>query len=466
MIGASHFADSRPAMPSLNAPFLKWNSAVAATKLDAGQKLEKPIESNQLPSRRTFLHGAGIATGALAAGMPMVHAASDSPIRVGLIGCGGRGSGAAVNAMKADSNVQIVALADLFGDAIASCRSSLERKYPGQFKVTDESCFEGFDGYKQLIASDVDVVLLASPPHYRPDHIEAAVEAGKEVFCEKPVATDPTGVRRVEAACKKADEKGLNVVSGLCWRYDAGMKETIGRIKDGQIGKIVSTQADYLTSPVWIRPRRDGDSEMQYQCRNWYYFNWLSGDHIVEQFIHSLDKAMWLHDDEPPVSAYGLGGRQNRSDLTQGNIYDHFAVIYQWADGTRTYANTRQIAGCFRQVEDFVYGSAGSAKLCAHQIDGPNSWKFKGDEVQMHQAEQDEFFKAIRGERPRINNGDYMCKSTLMAILGREVCYTGAALSYEEIANSPQDLRPESYASTEGPAADVPTPGEYKHPKT
>ena len=395
----------------------------------------------------------------------MVHAASDSRIRVGLIGCGGRGSGAAVNAMQADPDVQVVALADLFAESMASCRSSLGKRFPEQFKVTDEMCFDGFDGYKKLLAADVDVVLLASPPHYRPDHVEAAVDAGKEIFCEKPVATDPTGVRRVEAACRKADEKGLNVVSGLCWRYDTGMKESISRIKDGQIGKLISTQADYLTGPVWIRPRRPEDTEMQYQCRNWYYFNWLSGDHIVEQFIHSLDKALWLRDDEPPVSAYGLGGRQRRSDETQGDVYDHFAVIYEWADGSRTFANTRQIAGCFRQVEDFVFGSAGSAKLCAHQIEGPNPWKHQGKDVQMHQAEQDEFFKALRGERARINNGDYMCKSTLMAILGREACYSGAMLTYDQIANSPQDLRPPSYTSSEGQPVVVPQPGEYTHPK-
>tara|TARA_R110002049_G_scaffold309268_1_gene519624 strand:+ start:167769 stop:169157 length:1389 start_codon:yes stop_codon:yes gene_type:complete len=447
-------------------PSLSDNVA-ASTKQASATTARRAVLQSQAGmqhSRRKFLQSATVATGVVAAGMPMVHAASDSPIRVGLIGCGGRGTGAAVNAMKADPNVQIVALADLFGEAMDSCRTSLEKRYPAQFKVTDDTCYEGFDAYKQMVASDVDVVLLASPPHYRPDHIEAAVDGGKEIFCEKPVAVDAVGVRRVEAACKKADEKGLNVVSGLCWRYDKGMKETISRIQDGQIGNIVSTQADYLTSPVWIRPRREGDTQMQYECRNWYYYNWLSGDHYVEQFIHSLDKAMWLRGDEPPVRAYGLGGRQNRSDLTQGNIYDHFAVIYEWADGTRTYANTRQIAGCFRQVEDFVFGSAGSAKLCAHEIEGSTPWKFKGDEVQMHQAEQNEFFKALRGERARINNGDYMCKSTMMAILGREVCYTGGTLTYDEVANGNQDLRPKSYTSTEGHAAPVPIPGEYKHP--
>lgn len=370
--------------------------------------------------------------------------------------------------MQADPDVRIVALADLFESSIVNCRRSLSRnpKTKDQFEVTDETCFVGFDAYKELLASDVDVVLLASPPHYRPDHIEAAVDAGKEIFCEKPVATDATGVRRVEAACQLADEKRLNVVSGLCWRYDEGLKQTIGQIQSGAIGRIVSTQADYLTNPVWVRPRRPGESQMEYQCRNWYYFNWLSGDHIVEQFIHSLDKALWLRNDEPPTNAYGIGGRQRRSDATQGDVYDHFSIVYEWADGTRTYAQTRQMSGCFNQTEDYVYGSAGHAKLIKHQVYGDKPWKFKGDSVQMHQAEQNEFFKAIRGDRPRINNGSYMCRSTLMAILGREVCYSGRRLTYKEVAESKQDLRPAEYSWGNAPEVSVPQPGKYKLART
>lgn len=431
------------------------------------KKDRKNATSQNAPSsasRRTFLKGAGLSAGLLAGGVPNVHAADSTTIRVGLIGCGGRGTGAAVNAMRADPSVRITGLADLFSLSIENCRKSLGKRHPDQFVVNDDTCYDGFDSYKKLLASDVDVVLLASPPHYRPDHIEAAVEAGKEVFCEKPVATDPTGVRRVEAACKQADEKGLNIVSGLCWRYDKGMQQTVEQIRDGKIGTVVSTQANYLTNPVWIRPRRPDESDMEYQCRNWYYFNWLSGDHIVEQFIHSLDKALWLREDNPPVRAYGLGGRQRRSDETQGDIYDHFSVVYEWANETRTYAHTRQMAGCFNQTEDFVYGTDGRAKMVAHQIDGLKPWKFEGKKVQMHQAEQDEFFKAVRGERPRINNGTYMCRSTLMAILGREVCYSGREMTFDEIATSPQDLRPVGYSWGVAPPVEVPQPGEYRHP--
>lgn len=421
-----------------------------------------PVSS---PSRRSFLKRAGIAGGILATPLPKVHAASDALIRVGLIGCGGRGTGAAANAMKADPAVRVVALADLFSESMRNCRKSLGGRFPQQFQVNDEACFDGFDGYRDLLASDVDVVLLAAPPHYRPNHLEASVEAGKEIFCEKPVATDPTGVRRVEAACKQADEKGLNVVSGLCWRYDEGLKQTVDKIHGGRIGTIVSTQVNYLTNPVWVRTRRPDESDMEYQCRNWYYFNWLSGDHIVEQFIHSLDKALWLHRDIPPVKAYGLGGRQCRSDRTQGDVYDHFSVVYQWADGSRTFAHTRQMAGCFNETEDYVYGTEGIGRLIAHKIEGLKPWQFTGDKVQMHQAEQDELFKAIAGTRPRINNGTYMSRSTLMAILGREVCYSGREMTWDEIANSPQDLRPEAYQWGNAPPVEVPQPGKYKHPK-
>lgn len=398
--------------------------------------------------------------------VPAVHTGGETIIKVGLVGCGGRGTGAAVNSMKADQGVRIVALADLFEASITNCRKSLQNRYPKQFKVDDDHCFTGFDNYRRLLETDIEVVLLASPPHYRPDQMEAAVVAGKQIFCEKPIATDPQGVRRVQAACKLADEKGLNVVSGLCWRYDEGLKQTMDRVHDGAIGKVVSSQADYLTNPLWIRSRKDGESEMEYQCRNWYYFTWLSGDHYVEQFIHSLDKALWLHHDEPPVRCYGMGGRQRRSDLTQGNIYDHFSVVYEWADGTRTYANTRQMRGCKNQTEDFVYGSEGSAQLIRHEITGAQPWKFTDKKVQMHQAEQNEMYKAIRGDRDRINNGTYMCRSTMMAIMGREAAYSGKELTYEQVASSPMDLRPNAYEFSEASAPEsvIAQPGVYEFP--
>lgn len=421
--------------------------------------------SNDTPkTRRGFFRTAGASAGALAglASLPAVHAQGKSQIRVGLVGCGGRGTGAAVNAMTADPAVRITAMADLFDQSIASCRKSLEPKFKEQLLVDDDRCFTGFDSYKELMNSDVEVVLLASPPHYRPDHIEEAVRTGKQVFCEKPVAVDPVGVRRVEAACKRADDKGLNIVSGLCWRYDKGMGQTVQRIADGAIGDIVTTQCNFLTNPTWMKVRKPGESEMEYQCRNWYNYVWLSGDHIVEQHVHSLDKALWLRDDVPPVKAYGLAGRQLRDPELQGNIYDHFSIVFEWADGTRTYANARQMRNCMNEVEDFVFGTRGNARLVKHVIDGEEPWRFEGKEVQMHQAEQDEFFKAVQGKRPRINNGTYMCRSTMMAILGREAGYTGKELTYQEVANSDLDLRPRAYQWGDAPPVEIRQPGVYK----
>ncbi len=396
--------------------------------------------------------------------VPKVHVAGDGAIKVGLVGCGGRGNGAAINAMDAGKDVRVVAVGDLFEASVKSCREGLSAQKPSQFLVDDDHAFVGFDAYKKVIDSDIDVVLLASPPHYRPDHIDYAVAAGKHIFAEKPIATDASGVRQVEAACMLADSKGLNLVSGLCWRYDAGVVETVGKVRDGAIGKLISTQANYLATPVWIRPRQPGETEMQYQCRNWYYFTWLSGDHYVEQFIHSLDKAMWLRNDEPPVKAYGMGGRQLRSDLTQGSIYDHFAVVYEWADGSRTHAYTRQMAGCANETEDYVYGTDGTAKLIAHEITGQNPWKFTGDKVGMYEQEHIELFRAIRGERERINNGTYMCRSTMMSILGREVCYSGQELTYDQVATSPQKLGPATYDWDQVVESTVALPGKYKFP--
>jgi len=395
--------------------------------------------------------------------VPKVHSGSGN-IRVGLVGCGGRGNGAAINAMDAGPDIKIVALGDLFDESIQSCRKLVAQQRPDQFLVDDDHVFVGFDAFKKVIDSDIDVVLLASPPYYRPDHIEYAVAAGKHIFAEKPIATDSYGVRRVEAACMQADAKGLNVVSGLCWRYDEGVRQTIAKVQDGAIGTLVATQANYLSTPVWLKPRLPDETEMQYQCRNWYNYTWLSGDHYVEQFIHSLDKAMWLRNDVPPVKAYGMGGRQLRSDETQGNIYDHFAVVYEWADQTVTYAYTRQMAGCKNETEDYIMGTQGKARLIAHKVEGNDPWSFEGEKTGMYEQEHIELFDAVRGKRERINNGTYMCRSTMMAILGREVCYSGKELTYEQVATSPQKLGPETLDWAQIVDVVVPQPGRYKFP--
>ncbi len=426
-----------------------------------------PTTQNAATSnRRSFLQASTLAAGGVlaAAKASTLHAAGSDVIKVGLVGCGGRGSGAANEILYADKGIELVAMADLFKNQLDACRDRLSKRYADQCKVPDDQCFVGYDAYKDLLKTDIQAVLLASPPYYRPDHLEAAVAAGKQVFCEKPVAVDPDGVRRVLAASAEADKKGLNLVSGLCWRYHSGMVETVKRVQNGDIGKLITSQHNYLTSPVWVRAREPQMDELTYQCWNWYNYTWLSGDHIVEQFIHSLDKAMWLHNDVPPVRCIGLGGRAAREPEGTGDIYDHFHVVYEWADGTRAYANTRQIPDCKNETEDYVFGSSGSSRLIANEITGSTPWKFEGKVVQMHQAEQIEFAKAMRGDRERINNGVYMSYSTLMAIMGREACYSGSVITWEQAMNSPQKLGPESLTKGPAPEVKVKVPGIYKFP--
>lgn len=422
-------------------------------------------------SRRTFLKqsSAAAAGGTLAATLgnpPAVHAAGSDVLRVGLVGCGGRGSGAAVNAMNAEENVRLTALADLFPDKIEEAKKILGTRLGDKYQVTDDRCFVGFDAYQKLIDADVDVVLLATSPHYRPRHLRAAVDAGKHIFCEKPVAVDPVGVRSVLETTELADKKGLNIVSGLCWRYDLGVRETIDRIKDGEIGDVVAAHENYLTSTLWLRPRKPEWSEMEYQNRNWLYYTWLSGDHIVEQFIHSLDKAMWLMDDQPPQSCFGLGGRQVRTAAEYGNIYDHHAVCYEWANGVKVFAYTRQMKACHNDVNDYILGTKGTAEVLYRGGIGKINGEpvYRDDKPSMYDQEHKELFAAIRAGTP-INNGRYMALSTMMAIIGREACYTGQKLDWEETLNADVKLGPDTYEWGDVKVPPVAMPGLTKFPR-
>lgn len=401
-------------------------------------------------SRRGFLRGcSALAAGASALPMlgsvPAVHAQGSEAINVALIGCGGRGTGAAINAMRADPNNRLTVLADLFPDQIARARQTLSRQLGQQYRVTDDTCFTGFDAYQRVMESDVQVVLLCTTPHFRPRHLKAAIDAGKHVFCEKPVAVDAPGVRSVLQTSEEAQKKGLAIVSGLCWRYDLGVRETVQRIRDGAIGDIVAIQENYLTGTLWHRGRKPEWSEMEYQIRNWLYFTWLSGDHNVEQHIHSLDKALWLMGDEPPAAAVGLGGRQVRIEPEYGNIYDHHAVVYEWPQGVRVFSFTRQMAGCWPQTEDIVLGTKGQAQLIKHEISaGGQVWRYRGDKPSMYDVEHQELFRSIKEGKP-INNGRYMAYSTLLAIMGRMATYTGKRVTWEEAMNSQLDLTPKRY---------------------
>ncbi len=437
-----------------------------------GATMPKPDESQAVarPSRRDFLRTStsmipAAMAGSLAIGRS-AHAGGNDTLRVGLVGCGGRGCGAAVNAMNADRGVRLVAMADAFADRLQSSRAVLRKRTPDQVAVDDDHCFAGFDGYKELIASGVDVVLLASPPHFRPKHLKACIDADKHVFAEKPVGVDAPGVRSVLATCEEAKKKNLNIVSGLCWRYNTGIRETIERVHDGAIGQIVAMQATSNRGPLWHRGHKPEWTEMEFQLRNWYYFTWLSGDFNVEQHVHGLDKCAWAIHDEPPTKAWAISGRQVRTDAKWGDIFDQHAVVYEYADGKRMFAFTRQQPGCYNEYSEIFLGTKGRCDLQKHRIEGETNWHYEGPKEfgkqvrAMHQIEQDEFFAAIRAGEP-INNGHYMCQSTLLGILGRTVGYTGQAISWDEMLNSKQDLSPKSYAWDADPPTLPEEDGKY-----
>jgi predicted dehydrogenase len=404
-------------------------------------------------SRRSFIKTSalGVATGAMAGTLGMmqsVHAGTDDTIRVGLVGCGGRGTGAAVQVLTADKNVKLVALGDMFPEPLALSLATMQKneKVGTQVDVPKERQFLGFDAYQKVIDAGVDAVLLASPPQFRPQHIEAAVKADKHVFAEKPVAVDAPGVRSVLKSVAEAKRKKLSVVSGFCFRYNPINMETVKRIHDGQIGDIITLHATRhgnnasrygAPKPEW--------SDMERQLRNWYYYTWLSGDFYVEQFVHSLDMVSWVLKDVPPMRAYGVGGREMRDDKKYGNIFDHMAVVYEYADGKRFFAQSRQMQGCYNENESYIIGSQGEAQLIRGLITGKDKWHFKGEKKNMWQEEQIAFVKSIRSGQP-INNGEYMAQSSLMGIMGRMACYTGGMIKWDEAMNSEENLSPKTYA--------------------
>jgi predicted dehydrogenase len=405
-------------------------------------------------TRRGFLKksSAAIAAGGLAGSLMLsksAHAAGSDEIKIALIGCGGRGSGAANEALNADKNVKLVAMGDAFQDRLDSSKNSLAKRWGDRVDVPAERSFTGFDAYKKVLACDVDVVLLATPPHFRPEQFKACIEAGKHVFCEKPVAVDAPGVRSVLETSQLAKQKNLFVVSGLCWRYDFGARETMKRVLGGEIGDLVAIQENYNASPLWHHDRREGWSDMEYQVRNWLYYTWLSGDHIVEQHVHSLDKAVWAMGDNVPdeTTATALGGRQVRTEPQWGHIYDHFAVNYNFPSGVRVYSYTRQMAGCSQDVEDYMLGTKGQANVIAHQLfdrSGKQTWQYSGPSPQMHQQEHNELFASLRSG-DYINNGHYMAISTMFAIFGRMAAYTGDTLKWKDALASSENLTPKNY---------------------
>jgi predicted dehydrogenase len=423
------------------------------------------------PTRRDFLTSStGLAVGAALAGTlaapRAVHAGVGESLRVGLIGCGGRGTSAAENALNASADNVLVAVGDAFADCAETSVAKLRRleSCKDRVLVDPDHVFAGFDAYKQVIDSGVDVVILAEPPHFRPVHLAYAVAAGKHAFVEKPVAVDAPGVRSIIDTCNKAKQKGLAIVSGLCWRYHPAVRETMRRILDDKaIGDIVAIQSCYNANTLWHRGDKPEWSRMEYQIRNWLYFNWLSGDHICEQAIHSLDKTAWLLGDIHPVRAFGLGGRQQRTGAEFGNIYDHHAVFYEYPGGERVYFTCRQQQDCSTLVDELVLGTKGKAEILKYRIHGENAWSYGGKEAKdqgiMYDIEHAELFRSIREGRP-INDGHYMANSTMLGIMGRMCTYTGQTLSWEQCFNSQERLGPEVYAwNDEVPTSEVAIPG-------
>lgn len=451
---------------------------------------EKNTEKESSFTRRAFIGGAALAGAALAACRGGETASSDSGarapgttlepgpltapdgavLRAGLVGCGGRGTGAAIDFLSSGPNLQLVALADVFEDRLNECRARI-RESKG-VEIPDEDCFIGFDAYQKVIDSDLDIVMLATPPHFRPEHFAAAVEARKHVFMEKPVAVDPVGIRSILDTAERADAFGLCVVTGTQRRHQRSYIETYNRIADGAIGEIVAARCYWNQSQLWYKNREEGWSDMEYMIRDWVNWCWLSGDHIVEQHVHNIDVVNWFTNSHP-VRAVGMGGRHRR---VTGDQYDFFTVDFEMENGVHVTSMCRQIDGCANSVSEFVVGTDGSSncKDTIYAPDGSILWEFKekpatedqvdsdveGVEVQSpYVQEHTDLVTAIRTDNP-INEAVNTAHSTLVAIMGRLSAYSGLETTWDEMMDSDLKLGPDEYEMASlDIAATVPVPG-------
>ena len=406
-------------------------------------------------TRRDFVKTTSAAVAAMA--LPALADPDPAPIRIGVVGCGGRGTGAAEDCLNAAPNVALAAMGDLFPDRLAGSRKYLESK---GHAVPDARCFTGFDAYRRVLdLDDVDLVLFATPPGFRPLHVAAAVDAGKHVFMEKPVAVDPVGVRTVRAAGKKAAEKGLAMVAGTQYRHHRGFLDTIAEVHAGRAGALLAGRAYYNIGRLWHKGRKKQWSEMEWQLRNWYYLCWLSGDHIVEQHIHTIDVCNWVMGG-PPERAVAVGGRLVRSDPKFGNIYDHFAVDYEYEGGVHVTSMCRQIDGCANHVGAYFRGTKGEADPYRHVITGTDPWTYPGKTSigDAYRQEHTDLIASVRAGAP-LNETEAVCDSTLTAILGREAAYTGQQVTWDEMTNSDLSLVPEAVAFGPAEMRPVPLPG-------
>ncbi len=399
------------------------------------------------PTARPLAAGAALATGLSIA--RSAHAAGSDLIRIALIGCGGRGRGAAVNALVTKANVKLVAMADAFQDYLEAAYEAIQSAVPKEkMDVPKERQFVGLDAYEKALQAGADMVLLCGPPGFRPRQFEAAVKAGKHVFMEKPVATDGPGVRKIMAANEEAKKKKLAVAVGHHLRHEIKHKEAIKRLHDGAIGKPLFLRIYFDSSGVWKRPREPGQTEMQHQVRNWYYFTWLSGDHIVEQHVHDIDIANWMMKDQHPVRANGMGGRQVRTGPDVGEIFDHHSVEFEYPDGTRCFSVCRHMPGCWDSFAEYCHGTKGHVYIEGH---GPAELHAEGQPVMKwprgpdgHQLEMNDLFAAMAAGQP-YNEGDFAAAASMTAILGRMATYSGQVVTWDDAINSSLDLGPESW---------------------
>ena len=419
-------------------------------------------------NRRDFLFGSTAAATAGSLSLARsAHAAGSDQIKIGLVGCGGRGTGAAANCLSVPDNIKLVAVADAFEDRAAGALGQLKRKFGEKVDVSQDRVFTGFDAYKSVLQADIDMVLLVTPPGFRPMQYRAAIEAGKHVFMEKPCCVDAPGFRSLMETNKMADCKNLKVAVGLNTRHTLRAVETVKRVHDGAIGEPMLLRAYCNNAGVWVRPRQPGQTEMQYQMGNRYYCNWRCGDLIVEQTVHLIDAANWLKD-AVPIEANGMGGREVRKGKDHGQIFDHHFVEYTYADGAKMYCQARHIRGCFSLSSAMAHGPKGEAN-CRGTITGENAWTCEDPSPSGHQQEHDDLIAALRKDQP-YNEGYYGATSSMTAVLGRMATYSGQIVRFEDaVANGPNE-GPERFAFDADPPVlpdpqgnyAVPMPGQFK----
>lgn len=417
-------------------------------------------------SRRNFLKSAAVATGFAAVAGNRLRAqttgtatadTNTSPgaaraghvdgtdvIRVGIIGAGNRGTGAAKDLVASSPRVEIVAIGDAFMDRAQECLKRLQADIPQACKVNSDTVFDGMDNYEKVLKADVDLVILAAPPGFRPTHLRAAVDAGKHIFAEKPVAIDPVGIRHVLETAEMAKQKNLAIVAGTQRRHHEGYIEIIKRIQDGAIGDVVGGQCYWIQEGLWVKERQEGWSDMEWHMRNWLYFDWTSGDIIVEQHLHNIDVMNWIMG-STPEKAIASGGRLVRDEDKYGNVYDHFDVEFEYPNGVRITSMCRQWEGGSRRIGERVVGTKGTADP-NFEIFGENAWKYEGA-VDMRQAyvqEHTDLINSIRDNEP-LNELKQVAESCATAILGRTAAYTGQIVSYRWLTNTSKlDLSPEN----------------------